>query len=76
MPRATALVTGITGQDGPYLVPPPHPGLSVVGMVRRASTETFKRIEHLRGRVEICQAEPVDRLSPIKLLRAVRPKEV
>jgi len=76
MPRATALVTGITGQDGPYLVLPPHPGLSVVGMVLRASTETFKRIEHLRGRVEICQADLLDQLSLINLLRQTRPREV
>ncbi|HEX9898170.1 MAG TPA: GDP-mannose 4,6-dehydratase, partial [Candidatus Methylomirabilis sp.] len=48
----------------------------VVGMVRRASTENFERIEHLRGQVEIRQADLLDQLSLINLLREVRPREV
>jgi len=74
---ATALITGITGQDGSYLADfLLAKGYRVVGMVRRASTENFERIEHLRGRLEICQADLLDQLSLINLLRQVRPQEV
>jgi GDPmannose 4,6-dehydratase len=73
----TALITGITGQDGSYLAEfLLAQGYRVVGMVRRSSTENFERIEHLRGQVEICQADLLDQLSLINLLRAVRPREV
>jgi GDPmannose 4,6-dehydratase len=72
-----ALITGITGQDGSYLAELllEH-GYEVVGMVRRASTENFERIAHLRGRVELRQADLLDQLSLIDLLRSVRPGEV
>ena len=77
MAERTALITGITGQDGSYLADfLLTQGYRVVGMVRRSSTENFERIEHLRGRVEICQADLLDQLSLINLLRAVRPQEV
>jgi len=73
----TALITGITGQDGSYLADfLLAKGYRVVGMVRRASTENFERIEHLRGQVEIRQADLLDQLSLINLLRQVRPREV
>ena len=77
MSPATALITGITGQDGSYLADfLLAKGYRVVGMVRRASTENFERIERLRGRLEICQADLLDQLSLINLLRQVRPREV
>ncbi|MGD0265389.1 MAG: GDP-mannose 4,6-dehydratase [Candidatus Methylomirabilota bacterium] len=77
MSPPTALITGITGQDGSYLADfLLTQGYRVVGMVRRSSTENFERIEHLRGQVEICQADLLDQLSLINLLRAVRPREV
>jgi len=77
MSPPTALITGITGQDGSYLADfLLEKGYRVVGMVRRSSTENFERIEHLRGRVEICQADLLDQLSIIDLLRRVRPREV
>ncbi len=77
MSPPTALITGITGQDGSYLADfLLTQGYRVVGMVRRSSTENFERIEHLRGRVEICQADLLDQLSLINLLRQVRPQEV
>jgi len=75
--QAIALITGITGQDGSYLADfLLAQGYRVVGMVRRASTENFERIEHLRGKIEIRQADLLDQLSLINLLRAVRPREV
>lgn len=77
MSPPTALITGITGQDGSYLADfLLTQGYRVVGMVRRSSTENFERIEHLRGQVEICQADLLDQLSLINLLRQTRPREV
>ncbi|TMA40353.1 MAG: GDP-mannose 4,6-dehydratase [Deltaproteobacteria bacterium] len=72
-----ALITGITGQDGSYLAELLlEKGYRVVGMVRRASTENFERIAHLRSRLELRQADLLDELSLIDLLRDVRPDEV
>ncbi len=77
MTQPNALITGITGQDGSYLADfLLAQGYRVVGMVRRASTENFERIEHLRGKIEIRQADLLDQLSLINLLREIRPREV
>jgi len=77
MSQPNALITGITGQDGSYLADfLLKQGYRVYGMVRRASTENFERIEHLRGQIEIRQADLLDQLSLINLLREVRPREV
>jgi GDPmannose 4,6-dehydratase len=73
----TALITGITGQDGSYLAEfLLEKGYEVHGMVRRASTEPFERISHLRHRVTLHQADLLDQLSIITLLRDIRPQEV
>src|SRR5215831_17360277 len=73
----TALITGVTGQDGSYLAELLlERGYRVVGMVRRASTENFERIAHLRDRLELRQADLLDQLSLIDLLRTVRPDEI
>lgn len=73
----TALITGITGQDGSYLAEfLLEKGYEVHGMVRRASTEPFERISHLRDRVTLHQADLLDQLSIITLLRDIRPQEV
>jgi GDPmannose 4,6-dehydratase len=73
----TALITGITGQDGSYLAELLlEKGYRIVGMVRRASTENFERITHLRERIELRQADLLDQLSLIDLLRAVEPDEI
>ncbi len=72
-----ALITGITGQDGSYLAELLlEKGYEVFGMVRRASTENFERIEHLRERVRLAQADLLDQLSLIELVRDVRPDEL
>ena len=64
-----ALITGITGQDGSYLAEfLLDKGYRVFGMVRRASTENFERIEHIR-RVELRQADLLDQLSLIQHAR-------
>jgi len=72
-----ALITGVTGQDGSYLAEfLLDRGYEVFGMVRRSSTENFERIEHLRGRITIVQADLLDQLSLIDILRRCRPQEV
>ena len=72
-----ALITGITGQDGSYLAELLlSKGYEVFGVVRRASTENFERIAHLRGRVTLLQADLLDQYSLIEALRQARPREV
>jgi GDPmannose 4,6-dehydratase len=72
-----ALITGVTGQDGSYLAELLlERGYQVFGMVRRASTENFARIEHLRHDIELVQADLLDQLSMITLLQRLRPHEV
>lgn len=73
----TALITGVTGQDGSYLAELLlEKGYRVVGMVRRASTENFERIAHLTSRIELRQADLLDELSLIGLIRDVQPTEI
>jgi GDPmannose 4,6-dehydratase len=73
----SALITGITGQDGSYLAELLlEKGYEVHGMVRRASTEKFDRIEHLRDRITLHQADLLDQRSLVDALRAARPDEV
>ncbi|HXE44424.1 MAG TPA: GDP-mannose 4,6-dehydratase [Conexibacter sp.] len=72
-----ALITGITGQDGSYLAELLlDQGYEVHGMVRRASTEKFDRIEHLRERITLHQGDLLDQRSLVDTLRAARPDEV
>jgi GDPmannose 4,6-dehydratase len=73
----TALITGITGQDGSHLAELLlAKGYRVSGMVRRASTENFQRIEHLRGRLELYQGDLLDQTSIARVLEQVVPDEV
>ena len=75
MPRA--LITGITGQDGSYLADLLlAKGYEVYGVVRRSSTENFERIEHLRDRITLLQADLLDQLSLISALEQAKPAEV
>jgi GDPmannose 4,6-dehydratase len=73
----TALITGITGQDGAYLAELLlEKGYAVHGVVRRSSTDTFERIEHLHDRITLHQADLIDQLSLVQVLRDVKPREV
>jgi len=73
----TALITGVTGQDGSYLAEfLLEQGYRVVGMVRRSSTENFSRIQHLTDHIEIVQGDLLDQYSLIALLQTYRPVEV
>jgi GDPmannose 4,6-dehydratase len=77
MTKKTALITGITGQDGSYLAEfLLAQGYRVCGMVRRASTENFQRIEHLRSRIELVQADLLDSTSLAQALSQVQPEEI
>src|SRR6059036_3047819 len=77
MAEKSALITGITGQDGSYLADLLlEKGYDVHGMVRRASTEKFDRIEHLRDRLTLHQADLLDQRSLVDAMRAARPAEI
>jgi GDPmannose 4,6-dehydratase len=72
-----ALITGITGQDGSYLAELLlEKGYEVHGVVRRASTEKFERIEHLRERITLHQGDLLDQRSLVDAIRAARPDEI
>jgi len=75
VPRA--LITGITGQDGSYLAELLlAKGYEVCGMVRRASTESYERIDHLRDRLTFFQADLLDQPSLSAALQEAQPDEV
>ncbi len=77
MPNKSALITGITGQDGSYLAELLlEKGYDVHGMVRRSSTEKFERIEHLRDRVTLHQGDLLDSRSLFETLRDSKPDEI
>jgi GDPmannose 4,6-dehydratase len=77
MAAKRALITGITGQDGSYLAELLlGKGYEVHGMVRRASTEKFDRIEHLRERIALHQGDLLDHRSLTDTLKAARPDEI
>ncbi len=72
-----ALITGITGQDGSYLADLLlEKGYEVFGMVRRSSTENFDRINHIRDRIHLRQADLLDQLSLITLIEQCQPDEI
>jgi GDP-D-mannose dehydratase len=75
--RPSALITGITGQDGSYLAELLlEKGYDVHGMVRRASTEKFERIEQIRDRITLHQGDLLDQRSLVDALRASKPSEI
>jgi GDPmannose 4,6-dehydratase len=73
----TALITGITGQDGSYLAELLlDKGYRVVGMTRRSSTSTNERILHLGDRIDLLQGDLLDQASLVEALRVAQPTEV
>jgi GDPmannose 4,6-dehydratase len=75
--QKTALVTGITGQDGSYLAELLlEKGYRVVGMTRRTSTEVHERIEHIVDDVEIVSGDLLDQSSITSIVNDVRPTEI
>ena len=76
-PRRTAVVTGVTGQDGSYLAELLlAKGYEVVGVVRRTSHDSYERIGHLLDRVHIVPADLLDQYSLASLLGEIKPDEV
>ena len=73
----TALITGITGQDGSYLAEfLLAKGYQVVGMVRRSSTVTFERIQHIQDEIAIVQGDLHDQSSLMVVLEEYQPDEI
>lgn len=73
----TALITGITGQDGSYLAEfLLDKGYHVAGIVRRSSTTPYERISHLLEKIEFVSADLLDQHSLVDALQGVRPDEV
>ena len=73
----TALITGVTGQDGSFLAELLlGKGYQVHGIVRRSSTENFERIAHLHGKLQLHQADLLDQLSLIDVIKTTRPTEI
>jgi GDPmannose 4,6-dehydratase len=73
----TALITGVTGQDGSYLAELLlSKGYRVVGIVRRSSTTPYERIAHLVDRVELISADLLDQHSLLEAIGACAPDEI
>jgi len=72
-----ALITGITGQDGSYLAEfLLGQGYEVLGMVRRSSTVTFGRVEHIQDRITLVHGDLLDQTSLIDIMREHQPDEI
>jgi GDPmannose 4,6-dehydratase len=73
----SALITGVTGQDGSYLAELLlEKGYDVHGLVRRSSTEKFDRIDAIRDRLTLHQGDLLDQRSLVDALRASQPDEI
>lgn len=82
MPKITnnqkkAFITGITGQDGSYLVEfLLDKGYKVYGMTRRTSTQNLERIEHIKDKIEIVHGDLADQSSLTNLIKLIQPDEI
>ena len=77
MSKKTALITGITGQDGSYLAEfLLSEGYNVIGMVRRTSTINFDRLADFQDQITIVQGDLIDQMSLISILQEFQPTEV
>ncbi len=77
MAHQTAIISGVTGQDGSHLADfLLEKGYDVIGLVRRTSTVNFERIAHIQDKITIVQADLLDEVSLIDVLREYRPREV
>lgn len=75
--QKTALITGITGQDGSYLAELLlEKGYRVVGMTRRTSTDVHERIKHIFDDIELFSGDLLDQSSINAIVKAVRPTEI
>lgn len=73
----TALITGVTGQDGSYLADLLlEKGYRVIGMVRRTSTVNFDRISHIQDKIVLAQGDLLDQVSLVDIMKEYRPDEI
>lgn len=73
----TALITGITGQDGSYLAELLlEKNYKVCGMFRRSSTVNFERISHIQDKIELVSGDLLDQVSMLEIISDVKPDEV
>lgn len=73
----TALITGVTGQDGSYLAESLlDKGYDVIGMVRRSSTVNYERIAHIQGAIQFVNGDLLDQMSLIDAIKQHSPDEV
>jgi GDPmannose 4,6-dehydratase len=73
----TAIITGITGQDGSYLAELLlSKGYHVVGMMRRSSVVTFERVQHIQDQIDLIQGDLHDQSSLMDLIEQYKPDEV
>ncbi len=72
-----ALITGITGQDGSYLAELLlGKGYQVFGLIRRSSTETLERIDHLKDKIELVHGDLLDEVSLMHTMENIQPDEI
>ncbi len=72
-----ALITGIGGQDGSYLAELLlEQGYDVYGLVRRPTSSRYENLDAVRERVELIEADLLDQLALVEVLRGARPHEV
>jgi GDPmannose 4,6-dehydratase len=75
--QKTALITGITGQDGSYLAELLlAKGYRVIGMTRRSSTDVHERIQHIVDEIEFVSGDLLDQSSITTIVANVRPDEI
>ena len=73
----TALITGVTGQDGSYLAELLlKKDYEVYGIVRRSSSSNFERIKHIQDDLKLVQGDLLDQNSLIEAIEGSRPDEV
>jgi GDPmannose 4,6-dehydratase len=77
MPTKSALITGITGQDGSYLAELLlDKGYDVYGLIRRLSTPNISRIEQFLDKIELVEGDLTDQSSLDNAMRTAKPDEV
>jgi len=75
--KRRALITGIGGQDGSYLAELLlEQGYDVYGLVRRPTSSRYENLDAVRERVELIEADLLDQLALVEVLRGARPHEV
>ena len=75
--KKTALITGLTGQDGSYLAEfLLEKGYIVYGMYRRTSVDSFERINHIKKNVRLIEGDVTDEGSLNNIIREIKPDEI